>query len=117
MSDCIEWAGYIKPNGYGQTGAGEPAHRAAYVASRGPIPEGLEIDHLCRNKQCVNPDHLEPVTRAENARRRFADYTHCANGHEYTIANTYRRPSGFRDCRACGRERVRAYKSRKKAAA
>lgn len=69
---CWEWTGLKNVRGYGRinvAGTMQLAHRATYSALRGPIPEGLELDHLCRNPSCVNPDHLEPVTHAENVRR------------------------------------------------
>lgn len=66
--DCWAWQGSIAPNGYGKLG-GSWAHRLSYETFVGPIPEGLDLDHLCRNRGCVNPDHLEPVTRKENLRR------------------------------------------------
>lgn len=111
MTPCINWLGYVTPTGYGRY-AGISAHRIAYAMVRGPIPDGLSLDHLCRNTRCVNPFHLEPVTRAENTRRRFVIQTACVNGHDYTPENTYRRPNGQRDCRACGAERQRRHKRR-----
>ena len=95
------------------------AHRYFYEMHVGPIPDGLEIDHLCRNRACVNPEHLRPVTRAENtfadgslARAKVnADKTHCVHGHEYTPENTYRKPGGTsRSCRICVSERVRKHR-------
>lgn len=117
-SDCWVWTGSISIRGYGKchsrTRNTTYAHRLVYMELVGPIPEGLELDHLCRNTRCVNPDHLEPVTRLENMRRRYAIQTHCINGHEYTPENTYTDRRGRHDCRACIRERVRKYKARLK---
>lgn len=110
---CWIWLGRVHKR-YGAA-RHTTAHRYVYEQLVGPIPEGLELDHLCKTPLCVNPAHLEPVTRMENIRRRYADYTHCANGHEFTDENTYIRPSGHRDCRACIRVRVRAYKARRAA--
>jgi hypothetical protein len=89
------------------------AHRYAYELLVGPIPEGLTLDHLCRQPTCVRPDHLEPVTHRENVRRgngwggRKARQTHCLRGHELTEANIYRKPSRptSRECRTCMAER------------
>jgi len=84
------------------------AHRASYEAFVGPIPDGLDLDHLCRNKPCINPAHLEPVTRAENLRRHYAlTVTACPHGHAYDHANTYVGPDGKRRCRSCLNERQR----------
>jgi len=88
------------------------AHRAAYEVFIGPIPEGLQIDHLCRNRVCVNPDHLEPVTRRENLLRgegfsaQAARKTHCPQGHCYEGDNLYRTLEGHRKCRACHRDEM-----------
>ena len=101
------------------------AHRWAYEFCVGPIPEGLQLDHLCRVRLCVNPDHLEPVTRRENVIRGAAPAqaayrqkrkTHCPKGHPYDEANTYewaRRP-GQRYCVECNRVRSREYSRRKR---
>jgi hypothetical protein len=113
---CWRWTGAIQGAGYGNFWVDDKcrlSHRVAYDMLVGPIPEGLELDHLCRNRECVNPAHLEPVTRTENQRRGLrAMRVECVNGHPYDAANTYRRPNGTRDCRACIRERVARYKAR-----
>lgn len=84
------------------------AHRAAYELTVGPIPEGLEIDHLCRLPLCVRPSHLEAVTHAENIRRGLsATATHCQRGHAFDDENTYVTPEGRRRCKTCVRERDR----------
>lgn len=89
-------------------------HRYSYTALVGPIPDGLHIDHLCRNRHCVNPDHLEPVTQRENIRRALVK-THCLHGHEFTPENTYLH-RGDRWCRACMNRRNREAYARRKAA-
>lgn len=112
---CWEWSASRTPNGYGHLwveGKYPMAHRVIYELLRGPIPEGLSLDHLCRNHGCVNPGHLEPVTNRENIRRgegpsaRCARVTHCPKGHAYTPANT-RVNGGSRVCRTCSLERDR----------
>ena len=120
---CWIWTGARHPSGgrWGTGGYGRyaqrMAHRVIYEHVHGPIPEGMQIDHLCGVPSCVNPDHLEVVTGEENLRRYWAAYTHCKNGHEFNEANTYNRPTGGRSCRACGRDRVRQYLARKAAKA
>lgn len=106
---CWIWRGATGHAGYGVFRGPDRnvgAHRFAYEDVAGPIPEGLELDHLCRTPLCVNPAHLEPVTHAENmARGSIAAKTHCKHGHAYTSENTGRNPNGTRYCRACNRER------------
>lgn len=104
--DCWIWVGKVLPNGYGRfwfDGKQRYAHRVAYEQFVGPIPNGLVIDHLCRNRGCVNPDHLEPVTHQENCRRgaKGSLVTHCPNNHPLDEANTYVKPNGTRRCRQC----------------
>jgi len=107
---CWNWTGYIHANGYGCFSIGgrnTNAHRASYLEFVGSIPHGYDIDHLCRNRRCCNPDHLEAVTRAENLRRAprpvYVLKTHCVHGHPYDEANTGWRKDrpGKRYCRAC----------------
>lgn len=102
---CWLWIGPTQQDGYGRLTPGHGqqvgAHRWFYAELRGPIPPGMELDHLCRVRNCVNPEHLEPVTHAENMRR--ARLTHCRRGHEFTPENTYIRPNKYltRVCRQC----------------
>lgn len=99
-------------NGYGQIRPGDGrgalrVHRAAYELANGPIPDGMQIDHLCRNRLCCNPDHLEAVTREENIARGNAPHmvnarkTHCKYGHEFSPENTLVTKRGSRSCRQC----------------
>lgn len=107
---CWLWTGAVTSRGYGcvgREGRVFSTHRFAYEALVGPIPAGLTLDHLCRVKVCCNPEHLEPVTAAENVRRHAATITHCLAGHEYTPENTLRNSAGHRYCRACSLPRRR----------
>lgn len=111
--DCWEWTGYRNPQGYGKFNflGDQLAHRVAYRMMVGAIPEGMTLDHLCRNRGCVRPSHLEPVTAVENTKRGIpsrADKTHCPKGHPYA-GNEYVRPDGRgRMCRSCARARAQS---------
>ena len=114
---CWLWTASTGNGGYGSIsvdGVWSGAHRVAYEMFRAPIPEGLDLDHLCRVRRCCNPWHLEPVTRKENLRRGLTGQkTACHNGHPYTSENTYIRKSGKKQCRLCARisDRKRSLKS------
>lgn len=122
---CWLWTGRLNRDGYAEMklhGRTLMAHRVAYQELVGRIPDGLELDHRCRVRHCVNPEHLEPVTDRENSLRSDsipaanARKTHCDHGHPFDEANTYWQ-GGRRHRRACNLERVRAYKARRKAVA
>lgn len=120
---CWLWQAYVKSNGYGALGRGRRgkgmalAHRMAWELTNGPIPEGMTIDHLCKNRRCVNPAHLEVVSRGENTLRSSgpsavnATKTHCIRGHSLEGARIT--AEGFRDCRECNKleQRERRRKS------
>lgn len=129
-SGCIEWTASTNGVGYGMFfvdwDGGRNfkmlAHRWYYEYARGPIPEGLHLDHLCRNPICVNPDHLEAVTQRENTLRgigvaaQHAAKTECVNGHPFTGENLILRSNGvWRDCRECHRAKDRRYYYQRKA--
>lgn len=112
--DCWCWVGTKNEKGYGRfwlDGKHVYTHRFSYQLYKGFIPKGLQLDHLCRNRGCCNPDHLEAVTLQENIRRGNGDYnkfkTHCPQGHEYNEENTHIRKTGHRDCRVCNKLRER----------
>lgn len=112
---CWLWIACCDKDGYGQFSsapyASQRAHRIAYEMAYGPIPAGLEIDHLCQTRRCVNPAHLEATSGRTNTLRsrsvsaRYAARTHCDNGHPYDDANTRVDGNRRRTCRACDRER------------
>lgn len=122
-SGCWLWLGAVAAN-YGTftyQNRQTTAHRASYLFHHGAIPNGLVLDHLCRNVLCVNPDHLEPVTQRVNVMRGNSRYnasswqsakTHCAKGHEYSPDNT-KIIGNRRQCITCARLRRAAYKKRK----
>lgn len=133
---CWTWKGAFQCHGYGtfsrknKSGLWRQvlAHRFAYEDVKGPIPEGLSLDHLCRNPACVNPDHLDPVTHMENCRRGVcADSarhptaiknrakTHCPRGHAYDDQNTYVNSRGCRCCKICKSASTAASAKRRKA--
>jgi hypothetical protein len=123
---CWLWTGCRDAGGYGRLGLNNrtvSAHITSYreIAGR-QIPPGLTLDHLCRRPNCVNPDHLEPVTQQENNLRgngwagRNAAVTHCPRGHAYDEANTRWRKNGRRLCRTCKRDGERIARARKREA-
>ena len=118
--DCWLWIGHVRPDGYGTLtqrvgGRVAPlyAHRLSHEEFIGPIPDGYQIDHLCRVRNCINPAHLEAVPPRINYRRGAgwsgtnAQKTHCKHGHEFTPENTRIHGDGWRACRACERAKVR----------
>lgn len=120
---CIAFNGAVVDTGYGRIYGGgrhkyKLAHRAAWEAANGPIPKGLVIDHLCRNRRCVNVKHLELVTPVENVMRGTgvtaanARKTHCRHGHELSGENLYLDKFGDRHCQTCRRAAERKYRAR-----
>lgn len=129
--ECWVWTARKTKTGYGlfsYRNSGRQyqnyAHRISYELYVGKIPDGLQIDHLCRNRSCVNPEHLEPVTALENTRRKPVksippmatvnrEKTHCINGHEYTEENTGRDASGYRKCKECARLNTKSWREKR----
>ena len=114
LSGCWTWQAAQTGKGYGGTwfrGKRYRAHRLLYELLRGPIPAGMTIDHLCRNRLCVNPEHCEIVTMRENTLRgigpsaQHAKKTHCPRGHEYDLLNTRIGHHNARHCRECEKTR------------
>lgn len=116
---CLQWTAYIDRSGYGlgqiKGISTRAAHRIAWILTNGPVPDGLQLDHLCRNRWCVEVTHLEPVTPKENVRRGLNGVllTHCPQGHPYDEANTYR-GRGERQCRICRRDAKLRFDQRQK---
>lgn len=123
LGPCWLWTGMLNPNGYGKVTVNYKsllAHRYAYELVNGPVPIGLQLDHLCHptscllnsacpHRRCANPEHMEPATAAVNTLRsngpaaRNAKKTHCKRGHPFDDKNTYRDSRGYRACKACHR--------------
>ncbi|MDB5317106.1 MAG: endonuclease [Rhodospirillales bacterium] len=121
-SGCWVWTGRLTRDGYGQMsvrGRTEGAHRLSYRAHHGGIPQGLQIDHLCRNRACLNPAHLRAVTHRVNTMAGFgvgalnAAKTACLRGHQFTGENHRVAPDGERVCRPCANIRLRAHRARR----
>lgn len=122
---CWQWRGAInKTEGYGRFYARDrtgDAHRFSYIVHKGEVPEGLVLDHICRHRSCVNPDHLRPVTNAENVlsgvglTAKYAKATHCHRGHPFDEKNTYVSARGNRHCKACRTAAYNKYRERQKA--
>jgi hypothetical protein len=124
LNGCWPWKRSLS-HGYGQFAlrhnVNVKAYKFAYVTLVGPVPKGLELDHLCRNRLCVNPFHLEPVTRLVNIKRgdcsrvqtaRHAARTHCKRGHPFPVDNPLMGPTGRR-CRTCLAMLARKYRAQK----
>lgn len=118
---CWDTAREPGADGYRQisiSGVNWYVHKLVYEVLRGTVPDGLDLDHLCRYRGCCNPDHLEPVTRQINCRRgqtglNMSSKTHCPKGHPYSDQNTYLY-RGSRSCRECGRLKCAAWRERNK---
>ena len=119
---CWLWKAALNNDGYGNfnlCGRGGIAHKLSYESLVGPVPDGLELDHLCRIRNCVNPAHLEPVTHKVNVQRGElykvnASKTHCPHDHPYSGDNLYLHPVGQRVCRTCNKLAMRKYRAKKK---
>ena len=118
-SGCWIWTAALYAHGYGAfyyQNRVRLAHRVAYYLFKGEIPEGYELDHLCRVRCCVNPDHLEVVTRRENLLRSPitpVNRTHCPSGHEYTTDNVWLDQKSGRRCKICKAQEHKMWKWRR----
>lgn len=119
VTGCWLWTGGIDSDGYARVQS-ERAHRASYETFVGLIPYGTEIDHECRVRHCINPDHLRAIPHAENVRcgdsgKHLSDRTHCDHGHEFSVANTIILPgTAGRACRECQRLAKKRFREREK---
>lgn len=123
VTGCHNWPGAMDGNGYGnlnRNGRVTKAYRWYWIQRHGEIPKGLQLDHICRNRRCCNPDHLELVTPAENTRRGMAPNiiahreNRCRRGHDFTPENSIHRADGTRTCRTCeNAAQMRRYTQRK----
>lgn len=113
---CHNWPGAVNGDGYGlleRGGRSMSAHRWYWIQANGDIPEGMKIDHLCRNPRCCNPAHMEVVTNRENVMRGMSPHViasrenRCMRGHEFTPENTIQKSCGGRQCRECQRVAAR----------
>lgn len=129
LGPCWPWTGFVDGDGYGrfrdEYGQVAKAHRWSYGATHGPIPDGLQPDHLCRVRRCVRPEHLEAVTPRVNVLRgtsfaaKFAKATHCVQGHPFCGDNLVMVPGPCgpsRSCRTCRKQRKQEYRARQRAA-
>lgn len=113
-TECWLWNRSVRSDGYGTyyaNGRQNYAHRFAYETLVGPVPKGLQLDHLCRVRNCINPNHLEPVTQEENTRRATEANrrTACPHGHPYDETNTYLY-QGYKKCKTCKLEATRKWR-------
>lgn len=124
VTGCHVWPGTVNQDGYGllgREGRSMMAHRWYWIQANGEIPSGLVIDHLCRNRRCCNPEHMEVVTIRENVLRGVSPNVllsranRCKRGHEFTDANTIQKSDGGRQCRTCQREANRLSYQRRRA--
>jgi hypothetical protein len=130
-SGCWIWMGSLSTHDFGGYGRISKsirnhrtktyyAHRVGYELFKGPIPKGFDLDHLCRLHCCVNPDHLEPVTRSENFRRGIGPWavnarrTHCKHGHPLEPPHLYIRKDGKRMCKTCAAKRLKTMRQKRK---